>query len=195
MNVLGLSLLAALGSYEGVAALIRHGNRTSSYAAAFQRAKLLGRPLVVVGDPHTGAHTSMVPAYGCGDVCIDLSGCPDCPHAIQADITHGPIATLSDDSAVVFVSCVLEYVSDFEAAWKEIMRVAGSLDNVFVVTVQPWTLTAELYPGAKQVIVPKWIEGSSNPEYHAEPVSISGQLVSAGLVLGLATWGFWPRST
>lgn len=57
-------------------------------------------------------------------------------------------ADLPDDSRVVFVSCVLEYVDDFNAAWSEICRVAGGKENVFVAIVQPWTLTGSLYPGA-----------------------------------------------
>ena len=57
------------------------------------------------------------------------------------DLTKG-------NSAVVFVSCVLDYVADIDAALREISRIASSADNVFVVTVQPWTLTAPL-PGAR----------------------------------------------
>ncbi len=68
---------------------------------------------------------------------------------VVADITKGPIPDVADNSSVVFVSCVLEYVTDIDAALREISRIAGSADNVFVVTVQPWTLTARLYPGAR----------------------------------------------
>jgi hypothetical protein len=68
----------------------------------------------VIGDPDAGMHTRLMRAYGCGDVCVDLNGCPKCPVTVVADITKGPIPDVADDSAVVFVSCVLEYVSEIE---------------------------------------------------------------------------------
>ncbi len=66
-----------------------------------------------------------------------------------ADITKGPIEGIADDSAVVFASCVLEYVTDAAAALRELARIAGSPENLFLVLVEPWTLTATLYPGAR----------------------------------------------
>jgi hypothetical protein len=134
---------------EGAAALIRHRERAVAFEAAIERASALGRRLVVIGDPDAGLHTRLMRAYSCGDVCIDKNGCPACPVTIVADITQGPIDGVADDSAVVFVSCVLEYVQDLSPALLEISRMAGSADNVFIVTVQPWTLTARLYPGAR----------------------------------------------
>jgi hypothetical protein len=83
------------------------------------------------------------------DFCVDMNGCPRCEHHAAADITRGPIPGLADDSAVVFVSCVLEYVEDVAAAMAEVRRIAGSDDNLFIVTVQPWTFTAALYPAAR----------------------------------------------
>ncbi|MBK8263789.1 MAG: hypothetical protein IPK80_20940 [Nannocystis sp.] len=57
--------------------------------------------------------------------------------SIVADITRGKIPNIADDSAVVFVSCVLEYVEDLHGALAEIARIAGSPDNLFIVNVQP----------------------------------------------------------
>lgn len=37
-----------------------------------------------------------------------------------------PIPDLADDSAVVFVACVHEYVGDLDAALRENARIAGS---------------------------------------------------------------------
>jgi hypothetical protein len=144
--------LGALLAVEGFAAMRRFRERQELFAAAQQRARALSRPLVVVGDPHGGAHTRLVPAYGCGDVTVDLSGCPSCPRGIRADITSGPVPGIAADSSVVFVSCVLEYVSDPQAAWREVLRMAGSPENVFLVRVQPWTATAALYPGARSTL-------------------------------------------
>jgi hypothetical protein len=177
--------LGTMGFAEGFAALSRHEQRTVLYEMAQVRASELGRPLVVVGDPDAGAHTSLARAYGCGDVCVDLNGCPSCEINLKADITK-PLP-FADDSQVVFVSCVLEYVDDFEAAWKEIMRVAGSPQNVFCAVVQPWTFTSALYPGAK------WTLHQDGSEYRAEPVSSARVVGSYALLAGLVAWMLWPE--
>jgi SAM-dependent methyltransferase len=111
------------------------------YAAAHALARSLGRQLVVVGAPDAATTAG----YPCGDVTVDLAK-TSCPVAVRADITK-PLP-FADDSVVVFVSCVLEYVDDENAAWAELNRISGG--RVFVVRVEPWTLTAFLYPGAKR---------------------------------------------
>jgi hypothetical protein len=95
---LGAALLAESGM-----ALHRFEARRRGFEAAARRASALGRPLVVVGDPDAGAHTRLVRAYECGDLCIDLRGCPRCQVMQAADITGGPVPGIADDSAVVFV--------------------------------------------------------------------------------------------
>jgi hypothetical protein len=77
---LGAALLAESGM-----ALRRFEARRRGFEAAARRASALGRPLVVVGDPDAGAHTRLVRAYECGDLCIDLRGCPRCQVMQAAD--------------------------------------------------------------------------------------------------------------
>jgi hypothetical protein len=183
-------VLGYVGLVEGTAALIRFRERRAAFELAVQRAAALDRRLVVIGDPDAGMHTRLMRAYGCGDVCVDMNGCPKCPMTIVADITKGPIPDVLDNSAVVFVSCVLEYVTDVDAALREIARIAGSADNVFVVTVQPWTLTARLYPGAR------WrgtvSSGSGTQAVSMTPVTLEEKLAMTG-ALGLAmAAAFWP---
>lgn len=122
---------------------LRNRKRHVMYEQAEQLARLLGKPLVVVGAPDLGATSGP----GCGDLVIDINP-SSCPNSIQADICKQ--IPLADDSAVVFVSCVLEYVDDAEAAMRELKRVAG--DNLYVCRVEPWTLTAYLYPGAHRTL-------------------------------------------
>jgi len=184
-------ILGYVGLVEGAAALIRFRERSTAFQLAIERAIALDRRLVVIGDPDAGMHTRLLRAYGCGDVCVDLHGCPKCPMTVVADITKGPIPDIADNSAIVFVSCVLEYVADIDAALREISRIAGSADNVFVVTVQPWTLTARLYPGAR------WrgtvSSGTSTQAVKMTPVSLEEKLATTG-ALGLAlAAAFWPR--
>lgn len=147
-------LFGAMVVVEGVAALARHRDRSDTFARAEAQARALGRPLVVVGDPFSGAHTRLMPAYGCGDVCLDLTGCPACPVGHRTDLArdHAPVG---DDTAVVFCSCTLEYVPDAPAALAELVRMAGSWERVHLVTVQPWTFTAALYPGARWTVTPR----------------------------------------
>src|SRR6267154_842095 len=126
-----ISVLALAGTAELTAAADRFNQRRTLYRQAALRALELRRTLVVIGDPDTGAITSIARAYGCGDVCLDLSGCPHCPTSIVGDITKGRVPFVPDNSAVAFISCTLEYTSDPYAAWQEVRRMAGYSENVF----------------------------------------------------------------
>lgn len=169
---LGTALLAEAGM-----AFHRFEVRRRIFDAAARRASEVGRPLVVVGDPDGGMHTRIKRAYGCGDMCIDKNGCPLCTMTKAADLTKGPIDGIADDSSVVFVSCVLEYVSDPEAALRELRRMAGSPENLFFVFVEPWTLTAALYPGAQ------WaggLEDSAQGKVVMQPITTARKIAIAG---------------
>jgi len=96
-----------------------------------------------------------------------------------ADLTAGPVPGIVDDSAVVFVSCVLEYVSDPEAALHELRRMAGTRDNLFIVFVEPWTFTAALYPGAR------WTGDREGDAISLSPIATARKLAAIGGLLGL----------
>lgn len=121
----------------------RRAERRRVYSAALQEARRLGRPLVVIGAPDGG----VTAGYGCGDVTVDLAPSA-CPNSIQANISER--LPFEDDSTVVFVSCVLEYVQEVDAAIRELQRISGG--HLHIVRVEPWTLTAHLYPGARRTI-------------------------------------------
>jgi len=178
--------LASLALAEGGAALVRFEERKCLFRAAAARAAAMGRKLVVVGDPDAGFHTRFFRAYECGDLCVDLSGCPRCPVTLVADITKGLLPTIADDSVVVYVSCVFEYVEDLDAAMAEIRRIGGHRDNIFVVTVQPWTLTARLYPGAR------WRGTVRDGAVDMQQVPELEKFAAAALVGGLAAASCWP---
>lgn len=154
-------VLGAMVGAEMVAAVVRQRSRSRTYDAALALARRLGRPLVVVGDPDAGASTALLRAYGCGDVCVDLNACPACPGSQAVDLTRER-ARVADDSAVVFSSCVLEYVSDPDTAWRELLRMAGAPERVLLTTVQRWTGTAALYPGARWMVLR---EGVAAPRF------------------------------
>lgn len=98
---------------------------------------------MVIGAPDGGVTSG----YGCGDITVDLAP-STCPRHIRADITR-PLP-FHDNSVVVFVSCVLEYVNDYPRAYLELRRIAGP--ELFICRVEPWTATAYLYPGAQRTL-------------------------------------------
>ena len=165
--------LGSLLAYEGVCAVERFNNRVNVFGLAKERARAIGRPLLVVGAPEAGIHTRLFPAYDCGDLCVDINGCGTCPHQAMIDVTK-PIP-LASDSMVVYESCVLECCDDPVAAWNELARVAGSPENHFHVRVQPGTLTSRLYPGCK------WTTVDTEPK-EVDPLPTLG-------ALGLLTFG------
>lgn len=83
----------------------------------------------------------------CGDYVIDIRPSA-CPNSVQLDITKS--LPFANDSVVVFVSCVLEYVDNVANALVELRRIAGN--HLYIARVQPWTLTSVLYPGAKRTL-------------------------------------------
>ncbi|MEO8168198.1 MAG: methyltransferase domain-containing protein [bacterium] len=121
---------------------MRRGNL---FDEASQRAKERGVPLLVVGAPDHGP----TGGYGCGDMTVDIESASTCPKFYQVDISKTKIP-VADNSCVVFCSCVLEYVEDYEAAMRELQRVSGG--DLYLVSVEPWTLTAFFYPGAKRTV-------------------------------------------
>jgi hypothetical protein len=121
----------------------RRHRRGRVYAQALNAARALGRPLVVLGAPDAGSTAG----YGCGDITVDLAT-SSCPRAVQADVTRG--LPFADGSVVIVAMCVLEYVSDAQAALREIMRASGGY--AYFVGVEPWTLAAKFYPGARRTL-------------------------------------------
>ena len=117
----------------------RNYYRKYTYRTAAKRAVALNKPLIVIGDAHNGIGAKFHgPAYGSGSYVIDISGCSQniCRDVIERDIVVS-LNAFEDNSCVVFVSCVLEYIPDcdIKSAIAEINRVAGSDDNIFIVTV------------------------------------------------------------
>jgi hypothetical protein len=147
MQPLVKALLVLCGAEAALAFGPRRLHRQRVYRAAHRRSQETGKPLIVVGAPRAGFVTWLLPTYGCGDLCIDLFGCPTCPEQVKADLAHA-LRLYPSDSAVVCVVCTLEYVEGIEEAKAQLNRVAGR--DLFVARVEPWSLTAFLYPGAQQ---------------------------------------------
>ncbi len=143
-------LLAGLAAADLLDAVTRRRwQRQRGYKLAEARARETGKPFVVVGAPRAGWATGLIPTYGCGDLCIDLDGCAS--YAVSEARNVEDLSDFADDSAVLFVSCVLEYVNDIDAAVHEVERVAGR--DLFVVSVPPWTTAHVVYPGGQRRIL------------------------------------------
>lgn len=128
----------------------RRWRRQEVFARAQARARERDVPLVVIGAPRAGFVNVAAQDYGCGDLCIDVEGCDGCVNAATGR-AEDVLPMIPDGSAVVFVSCTLEYVDDVDLVWREARRIAGR--DVFAVTVEPSSLTAWLFPGAQRRIL------------------------------------------
>ena len=135
--------LAGLAAWEAAWWARRRARRAAQFRTAVDAARRLSRRLVVIGAPDGG----VTAGYGCGDVTVDLAT-SSCPNARRLDVTKR--LPFADNSVVVFCSCVLEYVDDVDAAIQEIRRISGG--HAYYAGVEPWTLTAYLYPGARRTL-------------------------------------------
>src|SRR5271165_1020720 len=122
-------ILIGLAIWESAWWFRRNSVRKDLYNQAASLAKQLNKPLVVIGAPDLGS----TPGPGTGDLIVDIRP-SKYSNSIVCDITKG--IPLADNSCVVFVSCVLEYVNDYTSAAQEIQRVSGG--NYFIATVEPW---------------------------------------------------------
>lgn len=137
----------SVAGVEFAISLHRRAQRRRLWKAAQQRSVEIQRPLVVIGAPGGGAFSRVFGRdYDCGDLTIDIQP-TYCSREMQLR-AEDALPQLSKDSCVVFISCTLEYVDDADAVIAECRRIAGP--HIFVVDVEPWSLSAWLYPGAKR---------------------------------------------
>lgn len=124
-----LSILPIVTIYNNMTFFNRHYNRYNYYQRALVQSVETNKPLLVIGDPYTGyIVTRNIPImYGCGDVCLDLSGCGRCPNEtvkLKGDLLE-ILPTLVMNSYVIYSSYTLEYVPNIKRAIAEIRRVSG----------------------------------------------------------------------
>lgn len=140
--------VAALGELA-VSLGPRRWTRQRLWKEAQMRAMTVGAPIVVIGAPGGGIINRLVGQdYGCGNLAIDIQP-THCRREMQMR-AEDALPQLPDLSAVIYISCTLEYVDDVDLVMAECRRIAGR--NIFVADVEPWSLTAWIYPGAKRRI-------------------------------------------
>lgn len=138
-------ILVAIIFYELFSILVvRKYRRKKIFKLASEKSKLTGKSLLVLGDP-TNDNTSYngKQDYGCGAICVDLTGCPTCPDGVKEKIeTYLP--KLKDNSYVVFASIILEYVDNFDDVVKQLNRVSGG--DIFIVPMEPYSIKTNFFP-------------------------------------------------
>ena len=139
-----LYLIIFLILYECSITFHRKYTRRVLFEEASKRAKETNKKLLVIGDPYNGiASISTGLDYNCGDLCIDLTGCPKCKNGIKGYLEN-VIKDINMNDYVVYISCVLEYVDDIEEILKYLNRI--DFKDLFIVTVEYYSLGAYLYP-------------------------------------------------
>jgi hypothetical protein len=129
-------LVTTITTTHIIQSLYLHYDRKRYYESALQRSKSIEKPLLVVGDPAKGISCKLFGiVYGLGDTCIDLR--PITQGVIKTDLLQY-LKTLPDNSRVIYISCVLEYIpGGLTEIIQEIYRVANTHENIFIVHVSP----------------------------------------------------------
>ena len=154
-----LLLLFLLIIYENIISnIIRKLKRRNQFKLASKRAQDTNKQLLVIGDPYNGMNSITTGSdYTCGDVCVDITGCPKCDNGVKARL-EDYLPTINLDEYVIYISCVLEYVDDLPLILSYLNKVP--YNDLYVVNVEWYTFTAYFYPsfltGEPRA---KWIKG------------------------------------
>ena len=139
-----LKIILFIIIYEIAICILRKIKRRKLYKQAQERALLTGKKLLVIGDPYNGIASKTTGCdYGCGDLCLDLTGCPNCPKSIKGRLEDN-IKELELEKYVVYISCVLEYVDDLPLIMDYLDKM--NQDDLFVVNVEWYSFMAWFYP-------------------------------------------------
>lgn len=107
--------------------LYRIYRRRNFYNKAYEKSKKSNKQLLVIGNPDAGfINKNIYKCYDCGDICLDLNGCNNCPRQIKGDLLK-EIKKLESNKYIIFESCVLEYIDKIHIPeiTKELNRVSG----------------------------------------------------------------------
>jgi len=131
-------VLLAFAGYELANQAIQYYERVLFYRLAEKYAKIVGKPLLVIGKPK-GRH-------GYGDVCVDWDGVD--PKCVKEDVQALPYA--DKQFGACFCSHVLEHVEDATKAYAEMARVA---DRVWVAYPHAWSAMAWIHPDHRWLVL------------------------------------------
>lgn len=167
----------------------RSDRRRELMAAALLRSRELNRRLLIVRPARETWFDRAFQSWECGAHIRELT---ESARATVDDILesanlrrtgYGPI--FADDSSIVFVAC-LEYTHEVRTLLNEIHTIAGHTDNIFVVTMQPWSLAVSLDPRAE------WAGLSDGHVVALGRVSKLQRSLVGGLIVGLGVLSVLP---
>lgn len=131
---------------EILQALYRDFMRWNLYNQARRKARELKKPLLVIGDPHNGAWSSVFgPAYSAGNILFDLKPCTLCKNQAIEGPLHETLPLVESNSVVVYCSCVLEFIDDLDPIIKHLYRITQSRSDIFIVPIGWWSIAGWLY--------------------------------------------------
>ena len=132
-----LYVLIGIITLDCIFSLYRVYRRINLYNKAHEKSISLNKELLVIGNPSSGfINKNIYKCYDCGDICLDLNGCGDCPKQIKGDLLE-ELKKMESNKHVIFESCVLEYINDNSLSEinKELNRVSGG--NLYQVRNSP----------------------------------------------------------
>ena len=112
------------------------------YKLAKKRANETNKSLMVIGDPLNGSffhryftHKIIGTPYDYGDICIDMSGCPENKGDSIKSKLEDVIYKFHTNSYVIFISQTLEYIDPkiLDYVLKELIRVSNK--DLFIVNM------------------------------------------------------------
>ena len=122
-----------------------HSQRRDYYNRALRKSRETKKPLLVIGDPTKGMSCKWLGVvYGTGDICIDLEPSLGSSNVLKAEAIEF-LSNMKSNSAIIYVSCVLEYVPKIDTLIKEIERVAGDCKNIYLVHTKFYSPVSYLY--------------------------------------------------
>lgn len=138
------SIVALLVFHQTIMSLyIYPARKYHLFKAASDKAISTGKPLLIVGDPYSGTVDKMYGAtYSCGDICLDLTGCPKCENGLsvnldtlydEKDNSDSVISKLrAEGPYVIFVSHTLDYVRNLHGAYHALTYLTSSSSDIYI---------------------------------------------------------------
>jgi len=127
----------------------RRWERQELYERAFNRSLATNKSLLVIGDPDTGFINYWLGRdYECGDICLDLTGCPQCNNSLKGNL-EVLLPSFETGKYVVFISCTLEYLQNM-ANIPHLWRI--SYGDIYIVAIEYWAPLNWYLPGSYRII-------------------------------------------
>jgi hypothetical protein len=139
-----IKIIIILTVYQAILTIQLKLTRRKLFKLAEARSKFTGKKLVVVGDPDNGVGTKFTGRdYTCGDICVDITGCPGCPNGVKSDL-ESYLKTIDLNEHIIFISCTIEYIPDITNILEDLSKIPP--ENLFVVNIQWYNLCSYYYP-------------------------------------------------